>query len=153
MTGQPTIAIEDPDQPGLRAMLAEADALYETLYPPEENHLLVVAALQRPAVAFYAARLDGALVGCGALVAEDGWGEVKRMYVDPARRGFGIGRLILEALEAHARRAGLRLLRLETGVKQPAALSLYRAAGFMPRGPFGAYRENASSLFFEKTLG
>jgi putative acetyltransferase len=153
MTEQPTIALENPDQPALRAMLIEADALYAALYPPEHNHLLDVEALRRPAVAFYVARLADAAVGCGALVAEDGWGEIKRMYVDPARRGLGIGRLILEALEDHARRAGIRLLRLETGVKQPAALSLYRAAGFMPRGPFGAYRENASSLFFEKTLG
>ena len=134
-------------------MLAEADALYNALYPPEDNDLLDVEALRRPAVAFYVARLAGALAGCGALVAADGWGEVKRMYVDPARRGRGIGRLILGALEDHARRGGLRLLRLETGTRQPAALSLYRAAGFMPRGPFGAYRENPSSLFFEKPLG
>jgi hypothetical protein len=46
----------------------------------------------------------------------------------------------------------VRRLRLETGARQPAALSLYRAAGFQPRGPFGAYAENGTSLFFEKIL-
>jgi putative acetyltransferase len=148
-----TIRIEDPDQPALRAMLAEGDALYAALYPPEDNHLLDIAALQQPGVAFHVARIDGRLAGFGAVVAQDGgWAEIKRMYIDPALRGRGIGRLILEALEDHARRAGVRVLRLETGVKQPAALSLYRAAGFTPRGPFAAYTANASSRFLEKIL-
>lgn len=149
-----TLAIEPPDQPDVHAMLAAADALYASLYPPEENFLLDVAALAGPGVAFYVARRAGAAIGCGAVVAQTrDWAEVKRMYVDPARRGEGIGRAILAALEAHARRDGIRMLRLETGIRQPAALSLYRAAGFTPRGPFGAYAGNTTSLFFEKALG
>jgi putative acetyltransferase len=150
---QPIIQIEDPDQPALHALLTEADAFYGALYPPEHNHLLDVASLQAPGVAFHVARIAGRIAGFGAVVAQDdGWAEIKRMYVDPALRGQGIGRLILEALEDHARRAGVRRLRLETGARQPAALSLYRAAGFQPRGPFGAYAENGTSLFFEKIL-
>jgi putative acetyltransferase len=150
---QATIQIENPDQPALRALLAEADAFYGALYPPEHNHLLDVASLQRPGVAFHVARIDGSVAGFGAVVAQDGgWGEIKRMYVDPALRGQGIGRLILDALEDHARRTGIDRLRLETGIRQAAALSLYRAAGFQPRGPFGDYEANETSLFFEKPL-
>jgi putative acetyltransferase len=150
---QATIQIEDPDQPALRALLAEADAFYGALYPPEHNHLLDVASLQAPDVAFHVARIDERIVGFGAVISQDGgWAEIKRMYVDPVRRGQGLGRLILEALEDYARRAGIRRLRLETGIKQPAALSLYRAAGFQPRGPFGGYAANETSRFFEKTL-
>jgi putative acetyltransferase len=150
---QATIRIENPDQPALRALLTEADAFYGTLYPAEHNHLLDVASLQAPSVAFYVARIDGHVAGFGAVVAQDeGWAEIKRMYVDPARRGQGVGRLILTALEDHARRAGTRRLRLEAGISQPAALSLYRATGFRPRGPLGAYTANETSLFFEKTL-
>jgi putative acetyltransferase len=147
------IQIEDPDQPALRAMLADGDALYGALYPAEENHLLDIAALRLPSVAFHVARIASRIAGFGAVVAQpDGWAEIKRMYVDPALRGQGVGRLLLEALEGHARQAGISVLRLETGIKQPAALSLYRAAGFMPRGPFGVYVANGSSLFLEKTL-
>ncbi|MEJ0067924.1 MAG: GNAT family N-acetyltransferase [Pseudomonadota bacterium] len=149
----PTIRIEDPDQPALRAMLAEADAFYNALYPPEHNHLLDIAALQRSGVAFHVARIDGRIAGFGAVILQPGdWAEIRRMYVAPGSRGQGIGRRLLETLEAYARTARIRVLRLETGTRQPAALSLYRAAGFTPRGPFGAYAANGSSLFLEKTL-
>jgi putative acetyltransferase len=148
-----TIAVESPDQPVLRALFAEADAYYAALYPAESNHLLDVAALLRPAVTFYVARGDGRVLGFGAVVAQDGgWAEIKRMYVDPAARGQGIGRRLLARLEDHARQAGLWVLRLETGVDQPAALSLYRAHGFRERGPFGAYAADPTSLYFEKAL-
>lgn len=148
------LRLESPDQPELRLLFAEADRYYAALYPAESNHLLDVAALLRPEVAFYVARRAGRVVGYGALVAQDAgsWGEIKRMYVDPQTRGQGIGRRVLEALEAHARGAGIALLRLETGIAQPAALSLYRASGFRERGPFGAYTDDPTSRFFEKTL-
>jgi putative acetyltransferase len=44
-------------------------------------------------------------------------------------------------------------LRLETGIHQPEALGLYRAAGFVERGPFGPYRPDPLSVFMEKPLG
>ncbi len=147
------LAIEDPDQPALRALLAAADALYATLYPAERNYLLDVASLQAPGVAFYVARLDGRAIGYGALVPQDGSSaELKRMYVDPQVRGRGIGKRILGALEAHARVAGVRVLRLETGIRQPEALGLYRAAGFVVRGAFGDYADDPISVFMEKAL-
>ena len=149
----PSIAVEPPDQPELRALLAAADAFYAALYPADRNYLLDVAALAAPGVAFYVARLDGRAVGCGAVVVHGGdWAEIKRLYVDPTRRGHGIGRLILEALEAHARHAGVRVLRLETGIKQAAALGLYRAAGFVDRDAFGDYAPDPISVFMEKPL-
>lgn len=148
-----TIEREPPDQPALRALFAQADAYYAALYPAESNHLLDVAALLRPEVAFYVARREGRVLGFGAVVAQAAdWAEIKRMWVDPKARGQGVGRLVLERLEAHARQAGIRVLRLETGVDQPAALGLYRASGFTERPPFGAYLADPTSLFFEKNL-
>ena len=44
------------------------------------------------------------------------------------------------------------LLRLETGVKQPEALTLYSAAGFVEISPFGAYGPDPLSVFMEKRL-
>ncbi|HVM80811.1 MAG TPA: GNAT family N-acetyltransferase [Stellaceae bacterium] len=147
------IAIEDPDQPEVRALLAKADAYYAVLYPAESNHLLDVTELRRPEVAFFVARREGAVVGFGCLVRQDGdYGEIKRLYVIDAARGAGAGRAVLDCIERHAASLGLRFLRLETGIRQPEALSLYRAAGFRERPPFGAYQNDPLSLFMEKRL-
>jgi len=96
---------------------------------------------------------DEHLVGCGAYVNHGGeYGELKRMFVRAEDRGLGIGRRILESLEAHAAAAGLGVLRLETGVSQPEAVRLYEEAGYTRRGPFGAYADDPLSLFLEKRL-
>jgi ribosomal protein S18 acetylase RimI-like enzyme len=65
--------------------------------------------------------------------------ELKRMYVSPLLRGKGLGRRLLAALEAEARALGARRVVLETGVRQLAALALYRATGFQPIPLFGEY--------------
>jgi len=44
------------------------------------------------------------------------------------------------------------LLRLETGIHQPAALGLYERSGFRLIPPFGEYREDPLSRFYEKRL-
>ena len=124
------------------------------LYPPESNHFVDPGALARSNVVFLVARgRVGAAVGCGAIViAADGTAEVKRMWVDPAARGGGIGRHILQALMDAARAAGISALQLETGVDQPEALTLYRRAGFTECGPFGTYLADPLSVFMEKRL-
>jgi putative acetyltransferase len=58
----------------------------------------------------------------------------------------------MEQLEAHAAECGVNLIRLETGVKQPEAVRLYRKLGYVERGPFGHYRADPLSVFMEKTL-
>ncbi len=83
---------------------------------------------------------EGTPIGCGALRVLDGeTAELKRMYVSPALRGKGLGRRLVAALEAEARALGVRRLVLETGVRQTAALALYRATGFRPIPLFGEY--------------
>ena len=47
------------------------NAYMAALYPAESNHGLSLADLLKPAVSFFVARMDGAAVGCGALVAKD----------------------------------------------------------------------------------
>jgi putative acetyltransferase len=41
---------------------------------------------------------------------------------------------------------------LETGIHQPAALSLYRSAGFIEREPFAPYLPDPLSVFMEKRI-
>ena len=92
-------------------------------------------------------------VGCGAVVlGEGGQAELKRMFVTDAARGLKLGQAILAALERVAREHGVRLLQLETGIRNHAALALYRRQGFVERGPFGAYRPDPLSVFMEKPL-
>ncbi len=55
-------------------------------------------------------------------------------------------------LEQCAAEEGVSLLQLETGVRQPEALALYRALGYVERGPFGPYRPDPLCLFMEKRL-
>ena len=74
------------------------------------------------------------------------------MYVRPQQRGQGLGKLILQALERHARQKGARRLYLETGCRQPEALGLYERAGFMRIGPFEGYAEDPLSVFMMKEL-
>jgi ribosomal protein S18 acetylase RimI-like enzyme len=77
--------------------------------------------------------------------------EVKRMYVDPASRGNGVGRALMETLIAGARTRGYRTLRLGTLEEMTAAQGLYRSLGFQP---IERYRpdELIDTRFFELSL-
>jgi putative acetyltransferase len=149
----PDIAREDPDQPEIRVLLSASDAYMAKLYPAESNHLLDVECLKSTQVTFLVARLDGQAVGCGALVrSTEEWAEIKRMFVLPDARGRNLGRLLLQSLTAIAAEHDIAVLRLETGIKQPEALALYRSAGFVEIGPFGQYRLDPHSVFMEKRI-
>jgi putative acetyltransferase len=151
MTG-PTIAIESPDQPEVEAMFAEARALYLGMYPGGRNRLATIADLSRPDTTFWVVREDGKAIGCGALTRNEGWAEIRRMYVTASARRRNVGALILETIEERAQKEAIPILRLETGERQSAAISLYRANGYKPRGPFGSYPDDPNSLFMEKRL-
>jgi RimJ/RimL family protein N-acetyltransferase len=143
----------NPALPDVQALIAQLDEYQRKLYPPESLHLSPVSELGQPDVTFLVAHLGGASVGCGALMNRHGdYGEVKRMYVRRECRGLGIGRRLLEALEARASYLGLQLVRLETGVAQPEALRLYEGAGYKPCDPFGSYAEDPLTVYMEKEL-
>jgi putative acetyltransferase len=120
-------------------------------------HGLTLNSLFEPHVQFFIARLGDAAVGCGGVAFFDGFAEVKRMYVREPARGEGIAQALLAHIEDVTRSAGVALLRLETGVRQPAALRLYERFGFRPCAAFGPYTTMApaaikNSLFYEKNL-
>lgn len=109
----------------------------------------------RPHGVFLVAWLDGEAAGCGAVKPFDAGarvGEVKRMYTVPTARRRGVSRLILERLEELATDLGYVRLQLETGTEQPEALALYESAGWVRIAPYGRYKEDPSSVCYEKAL-
>ena len=146
-----TLRLESADQPDVLALIEDLDAYQKPLYPIESFHGIDLAALTQSNVLFAVARdADGTAVGCGAMVVGPEYGEVKRMYTQPAARGHGIGARVLAVLETQARERGCSLFRLETGYLQAEALALYARCGYARRGPFGDYTDDPTSVFMEK---
>jgi len=150
-----SISQERPDSPEALQLLSELDVdLHRHPYPPESRHAFSVDQLLREGVAFFVARYDDESAGCGGVkIFPSEYGEVKRMYVRPERRGLGLGKAMLDHLAEYAQKQGVNMLRLETGIYQVEAVGLYERYGFLRRAPFGAYREDPLSVYLEKTLG
>jgi putative acetyltransferase len=148
------IRAEAPDQPDVLALIDELDAYQVPLYPIESHHGVDIETLKRPDVAFAVVRDEaGRAQACGGVQVGPQFAELKRMYVRPACRGRGLGKALLQWLEAAARERGSARLMLETGIHQHEALALYERMGFRRRGPFGGYAQDPMSVFMEKTLG
>jgi putative acetyltransferase len=157
MVEERIVSIEavDPRIPEVVGMIGELDQYMGQMYPAESNHLMDISTLAQDDVRFFAAKLNGAFRACGAIkLYGRNYAEVKRVYVMPNTRGLGLGRRILATLEESARREGISLMRLETGIYQPEALALFEASGFRRCSAFGAYpTDDPYSVFMEKRLG
>ncbi|MEX2081343.1 MAG: GNAT family N-acetyltransferase [Dehalococcoidia bacterium] len=147
------IAAESPDTVAARELIGELEDALGALYPAESRHGYSVDKLIREGVHFFVLRVGEAPAACGGIQFYPGFAELKRMYVRPDWRGRGLGRAVLEHLEAHARSEGCRLVRLETGVHQAEGIRLYERSGFAGIGAFPPYRPDRLSLFYEKDLG
>lgn len=130
VVSEPTVAIYIPqDQPAFAELVNSIHAEFGFSYDPRLD-----ADLDNPTAYYrhvWLLRLNGAVVGSAALTPpDDGVTTLKRMYVQSAHRGRGLGgRLLGFAIEA-ARRDGCRQIRLDTSDHQYAAIRLYEGAGF-----------------------
>ena len=147
------ITREHPATSDATALILELEAHLAALYPSESRHGYSVEKLVAQDVAFFLLRDGDTPAGCGGVeLFGTSYGELKRMYVRPAFRGRGFGKLLLNHLTEHARGNGVRLLRLETGIHQQEAITMYERAGFKPIPPFGPYRVDVVSRCYEKRL-
>jgi GNAT superfamily N-acetyltransferase len=91
-------------------------------------------------------------VGCvGLRPIGDGVCEMKRLFVRPASRGRGIGRLLAERIIAEARAIGYERMRLDTLPEMREARGIYEQFGFRTIEPYREYRIG-DVLFFEMEL-
>lgn len=153
------LTIERVTQPTdeARALVEELETELSGSYAAEQRHGLSLAQIFQPNILFFIARLDGNPVGCGGVALDDGFAELKRMFVRPRARGTGTAQAILAHLEAQARDRGYTHLTLETGDILEPAIRLYERAGFKRCAAFGHYKTLRPhtierSLFFEKRL-
>jgi len=148
-----SVTPERPDTSDAQALIAELETELAPLYPTESRHGYSVGQLLAEGVAFFLMRENGTPAGCGGvkLVGME-YAEVKRMYVRTQFRGLGLARLMLNHLADYAQSHGIEVLRLETGIHQRAAISLYERLGFQRIPPFGEYKEDPLSRFYEKRI-
>ena len=147
-----TIKRTDSDDPDFKALVKLLDAELKIL--DGEEHLFYaqlnkVDNIKQVLVAYD----DDQAVGCGAIrFYSNNIMEVKRMYVLPNKRGQGIAGMILKILEEWSIELNIQKLILETGVKQPEAIGLYKKCGYNLIPNYGKYKNMENSRCFKKQL-
>lgn len=153
MPSTTVISLERPDTADARALITELEAHLAPLYPVESRHGYSVEKLIDEDVAFFIIRVNATPAGCGGvkLFGTD-YAEIKRMYIRRQFRGLGLAKLMLDHLTNYAHDRNVSVLRLETGIHQHEAIGLYERAGFQSIPPFGDYKPDPLSRFFEKRI-
>lgn len=122
----------DDAQGSMAAYFAELDSLFPTGFDPGDALTADVDAYDPPNGAFIVAyTADRRPAGCGGMwTMEPGVGEIKRMWVDPAWRGFGLAGRILTDLETRSRTAGHARTVLDTNGVLHDAIAMYERSGY-----------------------
>ncbi|HWF52730.1 MAG TPA: MarR family winged helix-turn-helix transcriptional regulator [Solirubrobacteraceae bacterium] len=149
------LTVVDPEHPDAQYCLAEyvteLNRRSERGFDPSVGATALPHEVRPPAGEFFVAYLQGEPVGCGAVKHHaDAPAEIKRMWIAPKPRGLGLGRRLLERLEACALAGGARVARIETSAALLEALSLYRSTGWVEVSAFND--EPFADHWFEKAL-
>ncbi len=145
-------AADTPDAVAcLEAYFGELAALFPEGFDASLSISASVEETQPPHGLFLMAYHRGKPLGCGAVkMLAPGIGEIKRMWIDHSARGMGIGKQLLQKLEAQSQALGHRIVRLDTSVHLKRAIAFYQSAGYREipdynGNPYAAY-------WFEKSL-
>jgi len=149
------IGTDLPGSSDVQALLEVHLAFTQRQSPPEDVHVLDVAGLLAANVSFFSIRVNGELLGVGALKHLDAvQAEIKSMHTAEGARGRGVARALLDYLVATARARGCGRVSLETGSMAAfaPARALHASAGFEVCEPFGEYAPSPHSVFMELEL-
>ena len=125
----------------LKSRYEERQAIYDRYNIIENNRNVVIA------------YKDEMPVGCGCFKRfDDRSVEIKRMFVKPEYRGQKIAASILQELENWAIELNISGTVLETGIKQPEAIHLYRKSGYIVVENYGPYKGLPESICMQKNL-
>ena len=110
---------------------------------------------ETPPKSLWVAERGGSIAGSIFTMPSEGIAgsaQLRMLYVEPAARGLGIGRLLVEQCVAFAREAGYERMRLWTHTVQQSARKLYAAAGFavVESKPHHAFGKDLISEIWEK---
>jgi putative acetyltransferase len=139
---QPVITIEESLGEEL-AQILQAHWLFCTSTTPIEHvYALDASRLFTPDITVFGARVNGDLVGVGALRKLDQeHAELKSMHTLAKLRGLGIGKAMVAYIEQFAKEQGVKRISLETGATEPfkPARQLYESLGYQDCEAFGEY--------------
>ncbi len=125
------------------AQVLQAHWLFCTSSTPIEHvYALDASQLFAPDITVFGARIDGELLGVGALRKLDSeHAELKSMHTLAKSRGLGIGKEMVVHIENFARTQGIKRMSLETGAHEPfkPARELYKSLGYQECKAFGDY--------------
>jgi DNA-binding MarR family transcriptional regulator len=155
--GRDRIAIEEADPRGDAARYCLAEYYAELARRFEKGFDVALsrdphaADMVRPGGAFLLAVSDGMPIGCVGLKGTGGQtGEIKRLWICPTARGFGLAKRLMRAAEDVARELSIEILRLDTNSALPEALKLYPALGWVEIERFND--DPYPDRFFDKRL-
>lgn len=154
---EPGLQIVEVDPQGahalalLREAAIEARALYPELHRPDAPW--PSNAPTPPRGVYCVAYRRGEPVGMGAHRPVDAEAtELRRMYVLKRHRRSGVAAALVAAIERHAAAQGFTTVVLETGYRQQPAMRLYESLGYQRVPAFGDYRDDPTSVCYQKAL-
>ncbi|MBP7930651.1 MAG: GNAT family N-acetyltransferase [Acidimicrobiia bacterium] len=150
-----SVTVTEPDSPealgALTRYFAELDERLPSHLDETERSVENVRRFRAPSGVFAVMSDGDETIGCGALLwLDESTAEVKRMWLDPTRRGRGLGAQLLSALEDFASAADRKRIVLDTHSHLVEAVALYERCGYQRTA---RYNDNPHCEFwFEKRL-
>ena len=138
------------------ARVLQAHWLFCTSSTPIEHvYALDASKLFSPDITVFGARINGELVGVGAIRKLDAQhGELKSMHTLAKSRGSGVGKAMVAHIEDFARSSGIERMSLETGTNDAfrPARELYMSMGYNSCDAFADYVLSEDNMCMTKMI-
>jgi putative acetyltransferase len=138
------------------AQILQAHWLFCTSSTPIEHvYALDASKLFSPDITAFGARIDGEIVGVGAIRKLDAQhAELKSMHTLAKYRGSGVGKAMVAHIEDFAKRSGIERISLETGTNEAfkPARELYKSLGYNSCDAFGDYVLSEDNMCLTKLI-